>query len=74
FYDENLNKFTKYEGYYTIEHLKNEFKLPKFYKIIGVIDSKDEFLIKIETPSTTLTSKVKKWYKANYESCKLKCV
>ncbi|EAH6799131.1 hypothetical protein EI892_01460 [Campylobacter coli] len=71
FYDDELNKFIKDEGYYDITHLKNEIKLPKTYEIINMIEEKDLFLVKIKTPNTILTNKFKKWYKADYESCRL---
>ncbi|QPX63526.1 hypothetical protein F356_141 [Campylobacter phage F356] len=71
-YDESLNKFIKDEGYYSVAHLKNEIKLPKIYKIIDVIDKDYLFLVKIKTPNTILTNKFKKWYKPNYENCRLK--
>ncbi|EPZ0223273.1 hypothetical protein ACXIRC_000400 [Campylobacter jejuni] len=70
-YNDELNKFIKDEGYYDIAHLKNEIKLPKTYEIINVIEEKDLFLVKIKTPNTILTNKFKKWYKADYESCRL---
>ncbi|QPX62855.1 hypothetical protein F207_055 [Campylobacter phage F207] len=70
-YDDELNKFIKDEGYYNITHLKNEIKLPKTYEIINVIEEKDLFLVRIKTPNTILTNKLKKWYKADYESCRL---
>ncbi|AFR52444.1 hypothetical protein D302_gp132 [Campylobacter phage CP30A] len=71
FYDESLNKFIKDEGYYSVAHLKNEIKLPKTYEIINVIEEKDLFLVKIKTPNTILINKFKKWYKADYENCRL---
>ncbi|EHH4112500.1 hypothetical protein J8K13_000270 [Campylobacter coli] len=71
FYDDELNKFIKDEGYYDITHLKNEIKLPKTYEIINMIEEKDLFLVKIKTPNTILTNKFKKWYKADYESCRI---
>ncbi|AOT25901.1 hypothetical protein LOS1_00080 [Campylobacter phage vB_CjeM_Los1] len=71
FYDESLNKFIKDEEYYSVTHLKNEIKLPKIYEIINVIEEKDLFLVKIKTPNTILNNKFKKWYKADYESCRL---
>ncbi|ENT5893209.1 hypothetical protein ACFD86_001587 [Campylobacter coli] len=72
YYDEKLKKFIKDEGYYDITHLKNEIKLPKTYEIINMIEEKDLFLVKIKTPNTILTNKFKKWYKADYESCRIK--
>ncbi|EAM0190225.1 hypothetical protein D1Z24_04345 [Campylobacter coli] len=71
YYDDELNKFIKDEGYYDITHLKNEIKLPKTYEIINMIEEKDLFLVKIKTPNTILTNKFKKWYKADYESCRI---
>ncbi|EAL1455213.1 hypothetical protein CK593_05300 [Campylobacter coli] len=71
YYDDELNKFIKDEGYYDITHLKNEIKLPKTYEIINMIEEKDLFLVKIKTPNTILTNKFKKWHKADYESCRI---
>ncbi|EDK4979621.1 hypothetical protein GG986_07930, partial [Campylobacter coli] len=56
YYDDELNKFIKDEGYYDITHLKNEIKLPKTYEIINMIEEKDLFLVKIKTPNTILTN------------------
>ncbi|WP_144624639.1 hypothetical protein [Campylobacter coli] len=70
FYDERLNKFTKDKGAYNTEDAFNRFLKENISDDFYILEDNEEFVI-FDKENDFALDKFKKWYKADYESCRI---
>lgn len=72
-YNAIVGKFLKRRGFYSLEEIKKADLgyLCNNYKIKDISEKENHFIVELETPSGIIFNKFPKWYKADYESCRL---
>ncbi|EAI4316394.1 hypothetical protein A0X14_01785 [Campylobacter coli] len=70
YYDEGLNKFTKDKGAYNTKEAYDKFLKENISDDFYVLEDNEEFVI-FDKENDFALDKFKKWYKADYESCRI---
>ncbi|EAI7224577.1 hypothetical protein CK602_04625 [Campylobacter coli] len=70
YYDEGLNKFTKDKGVYNTKEAYDKFLKENISDDFYVLEDNEEFVI-FDKENDFALDKFKKWYKADYESCRI---
>ncbi len=72
-YNAMVGKFLKKRGFYSLDEIKKAdlSYLCNNYKIKDIYEKENNFIVDLETPSGIIFNKFPKWYKADYESCRL---
>lgn len=72
-YNAMVGKFLKKRGFYSLDEIKKAdlSYLCDNYKVIDIYEKENNFIVDLETPSGIIFNKFPKWYKADYESCRL---
>ncbi|HEH5491180.1 TPA: hypothetical protein SHD56_000903 [Campylobacter coli] len=70
YYDKGLNKFTKDKGAYNTEDAFNRFLKENISDDFYILEDNEEFVI-FDKENDFALDKFKKWYKADYESCRI---
>ncbi|HED6594860.1 TPA: hypothetical protein R5Z00_000073 [Campylobacter coli] len=70
YYDKGLNKFTKDKGAYNTKEAYDKFLKENISDDFYILEDNEEFVI-FDKENDFALDKFKKWYKADYESCRI---